>query len=67
MKDRNFSNEKNNKFKIIKSSDFKVGDKVLHEDFGQGIILGVNYKTLQINFENQNEIVKLFSDFVKKI
>ena len=67
MKDRNFSNEKNNKLKIIKSSDFKVGDKVLHEDFGQGIILGVNYKTLQINFENQNEIVKLFSDFVKKI
>jgi len=56
-----------NKIKIIENNEFKVGDKVSHKDFGHGIILGVNHKTLQINFKNQNEIIKLFSDFVRKI
>ena len=66
-KDKIFEEKSYNKLKVIENSDFKVGDKVIHKDFGYGIVLGVNYKTLQINFEDQNQIVKLFSDFVKKI
>lgn len=66
-KDKIFEEKSYNKLKVIENSDFKVGDKVIHKDFGYGIVLGVNYKTLQINFEDQNQILKLFSDFVKKI
>ena len=66
-KDKIFEEKSYNKLKVIENSDFNVGDKVNHKDFGYGIVLGVNYKTLQINFEDQNQILKLFSDFVKKI
>ena len=54
-KDQRYQNEK-----------FSIGDKVFHDEFGQGLILGVNGEKLQIRFENQNNVVNIFSDFIKK-
>ena len=34
---------------------------------GKGIVLGINDDKLQIRFEKKKEILKVLSDFVKKI
>ncbi len=49
------------------SEDFSIGDKVIHSDYGVGIILGITEKKLQIRFNSSNEVIKIFSDFVTKI
>ncbi len=49
------------------NSRFEIGDKVFHEQFGKGIILGIFDEQLQIRFENNKNIVKIFSDYVDKI
>ena len=63
--------EQNKKFKkklkTFISCDFSIGDNIYHEEFGEGKVLGINEKKLQIRFKNSNEILKIFSDFVKKI
>ena len=49
------------------SINFSVGDKVFHSEFGEGQVLGINDNKLQIRFNKSSEIIKIFSDFVKKI
>ena len=49
------------------SIDFSIGDNVFHSEFGKGQVLGINDNKLQIRFESNSEIIKIFSDFVKKI
>ena len=63
------SNFHNNHFnpKRFKNNEFKIGDKVKHEVYGYGTVLGVDYKTLQIIFKEKKEIETLISDFVEKI
>ena len=57
------------KKKLDQFSDnkFKVGDRIQHEQFGEGIVLGITDKKLQIRFNNSNEVIKIFSDYVKKM
>ena len=50
----------------IKSNDFSVGTLVKHDDFGEGRVLGINGKKLQVKFKKFEEIMSIFSDFVKK-
>ena len=52
---------------IFTSELYKIGDIIKHEEYGEGKIIGINNKKLQVKFENNNEIVNIFSDFVKKI
>ncbi len=49
------------------SESFSIGEKISHEHYGIGTILGVSDKKLQIRFDNSNEIIKVFSDFVSKL
>tara|TARA_Y100000589_G_scaffold331950_1_gene388110 strand:+ start:1080 stop:3224 length:2145 start_codon:yes stop_codon:yes gene_type:complete len=49
------------------SIDFSIGDNVFHSEFGKGQVLGINDNKLQIRFKSNSEIIKIFSDFVKKI
>ena len=60
-------NKKNMKLQQFSNPDFEVGEKVHHKEFGSGIILGISDKKLQIRFENSNEVIKVFSDFVSKL
>tara|TARA_B100000963_G_scaffold254871_1_gene223494 strand:+ start:291 stop:2426 length:2136 start_codon:yes stop_codon:yes gene_type:complete len=60
-------NKKNMKLEQFSNPDFEVGEKVQHKEFGLGIILGISEKKLQIRFENSNEVIKVFSDFVSKL
>ena len=63
----NYSHKKiNYKDQRYQNEKFNIGDKVFHDEFGQGQILGVNGEKLQIRFENQNNVVNIFSDFIKK-
>ena len=67
--DLNFKNKFQKKFNNnhISKSKFSIGDRVYHESFGEGVVLGVDNEKLQVNFKEKNEIIKLISDFVKKI
>ncbi len=56
-----------NEIKSIKSEKFKIGEKIFHREFGEGIILGICEEKLQIRFGKNNNIVKVLSDYVKKI
>ena len=53
--------------KKFENNKFKIGDKVKHEIYGYGTVLGVDYKTLQIIFKEKKEIETLISDFVEKV
>ncbi len=55
-----------NKIDYIKSIEFSVGTLVKHDDFGEGKVLGINGKKLQVKFKKFEEIMSIFSDFVKK-
>ena len=61
--------EKKEKQKLssLVNSNFGVGDKVFHEHFGKGLVLGTSENQLQIRFENDDKIIKIFSDYVKKL
>jgi DNA helicase-2/ATP-dependent DNA helicase PcrA len=64
------SNEKKiEKQKLLNYSsiNFSIGDKIFHSEFGEGQVLGINDNKLQIRFNKSSEIIKIFSDFVKKI
>ena len=63
---KNSTEPKRKYFKILSNNNFSVGDLVLHSKFGKGKVLGVNGKKLQIKFNDNSEIVNIFSDFVKK-
>ena len=54
------------KLEKFSNQDFSIGDKVNHKEFGWGTVLGISDKKLQIRFENSNEVIKVFSDFVSK-
>ena len=49
------------------SEIFSVGEKIHHEQYGIGTILGISDKKLQIRFDDSNKIIKIFSDFVSKL
>ncbi len=63
------STKKKEKIKLEQYSDehFKIGEKIKHKDFGFGVILGISEKKLQVRFEDSNEVIKIFSDYVSKI
>ncbi len=55
------------KIEKFKNDEFMIGDKVNHKDFGLGTVLGISDKKLQIRFDNSDDIIKVFSDFISKI
>ena len=61
--------EKKEKHKLtsLVNTNFDIGDQVFHEHFGKGLVLGASEDQLQIRFENDDKIIKIFSDYVKKI
>ena len=61
--------EKKEKQKLssLVNTNFGVGDKVFHEHFGKGLVLGISENQLQIRFENDDKIIKIFSDYVQKL
>jgi hypothetical protein len=61
--------EKKEKQKLssLVNTRFDIGDKVFHEHFGKGLVLGTSENQLQIRFENDDKIIKIFSDYVKKL
>tara|TARA_B100000963_G_C22628037_1_gene673390 strand:+ start:236 stop:2389 length:2154 start_codon:yes stop_codon:yes gene_type:complete len=56
-----------NKLEQFESEKFNIGDKVRHDEFGVGIVLGISEKKLQIRFNNSKELIKIFSDYVNKM
>ena len=60
------SEKKYKKLDTFSSDIFKVGDSVFHEEYGKGIILGINGKKLQVKFSDSSDVINIFSDFVKK-
>ncbi len=54
------------KLPSFSSTLFKIGEKIEHKEYGDGKVLGINEKKLQVKFDNSDEIVNIFSDFVKK-
>ena len=67
-RDYNNKNYSSNNYKktFYKNEQFSIGDKVLHSEFGKGVVLGVSGERLQIRFNEKNEIIKIFSDFIEK-
>ncbi len=63
---QSFKQKKIKKIDYIESNEFIVGTLVIHNDFGEGKVLGINGKKLQIKFKKFEEIMSIFSDFVKK-
>ena len=61
------SAKKTNQITSIRSENFKIGEIIFHQEFGKGIILGISDSKLQIRFDKNNNIVKVLSDYVKKI
>ena len=59
--------KENIKLDQFSSNTFSIGDKVQHKEFGLGTILGISDKKLQIRFNNSEDIIKIFSDYVSKI
>ena len=58
--------KKKNKIENIQNNKFSVGDSISHNEFGEGRVLGINGKKLQVKFKSSKEIVSVFSDFIKK-
>jgi DNA helicase-2/ATP-dependent DNA helicase PcrA len=56
-----------NKLEQFLNEEFQVGDKINHQEFGIGTILGISEKKLQIRFNSSKEVIKIFSDYVKKV
>jgi DNA helicase-2/ATP-dependent DNA helicase PcrA len=61
--------EKGDKQKLssLVNTKFEIGDKVYHDQFGKGLVLGIYDDQLHIRFENDDKITKIFSDYVKKL
>ena len=61
--------EKGDKQKLtsLVNTKFDIGDKVSHDQFGKGLVLGIYDDQLHIRFENDDKITKIFSDYVKKL
>ena len=61
--------EKGDKQKLssLVNTKFDIGDKVYHDQFGKGLVLGIYDDQLHIRFENDDKITKIFSDYVKKL
>ena len=67
IKDSTYLSKMNFKSNRYEKEGFVIGDKVSHSEFGNGIILGVENDKLQIRFDKQKGVIKIFSDFIKKI
>ena len=61
------SAKQTNQITSIRSENFQIGEIIFHQEFGKGIILGISDSKLQIRFDKNNNIVKVLSDYVKKI
>ena len=59
--------DNSNLISSIRNPHYNIGDKIFHAQMGKGIVLGINDDKLQIRFEKKKEILKVLSDFVKKI
>ena len=59
--------KKFNRIDYITSQEFKIGDRVHHDHFGSGVILGINCDRLQVRFQKNTDVIKVLSDFVKKV
>ena len=55
------------KLSSLVNTKFDIGDKVSHDQFGKGLVLGLYDDQLHIRFENDDKITKIFSDYVKKL
>jgi len=55
------------KLASLVNTKFDIGDKVYHDQFGKGLVLGIYDDQLHIRFENDDKITKIFSDYVKKL
>ena len=55
------------KLSSLVNTKFDIGDKVSHDQFGKGLVLGIYDDQLHIRFENDDKITKIFSDYVKKL
>ena len=44
-----------------------LNSKLFHNELGNGTILLISDDKLQIRFENSDEVIKIFSNYVKKI
>ena len=53
------------KIDYIKSNEFTVGTLVKHNDFGEGKVLGINGKKLQVKFKKFEEIMSIFQTLLK--
>ena len=62
-----FKNDYGKKFSFYDNQNFQIGDNILHNEFGVGLVLGVNGEKLQVRFNKKNEIIKVLDSFVKKI
>lgn len=51
--------EINNNYKIDETVEYSIGDKVSHDIFGKGYVVGIDGKILTIAFSNQHGIKKL--------
>ena len=61
------STKEKQKLSNLVNTNFDIGEKVFHEHFGKGLVLGISENQLQIRFENDDKIIKIFSDYVKKL
>ena len=48
-----------------KKSKFNIGDKVFHNTFGNGIVLGTDFEKVQVKFEDSDEIIKLLDSYLQ--
>ena len=55
------------KLSSLVNTKFDIGNKVSHDQFGKGLVLGIYDDQLHIRFENDDKITKIFSDYVKKL
>lgn len=51
----------------VKSNKFEIGDTIIHEKLGKGTVLGISNDKIQISFYDSKEVIKVISDYVKKI
>ena len=58
--------KKKKKLNHLENNEFSIGENIFHSDYGDGKILGISGKKLQIKFNNYPEMINIFSDYVNK-
>ena len=67
MIENDYNDKHPNVIEEIKSDQFKIGDKIYHEKLGKGTVLGINGDKIQVSFTGSNEVIKIISNYLKKI